>query len=269
MFVCLIDCFIKGNKKDKKSSSGKRSGSDVIQLTEDNFKSLVLESSDQWLVEFYAPWCGHCKNLAPEWEQAATELKGNVQLGAVDATVHANLAQKYGVQGYPTIKVFPAGKKGKAKDYNGPREASGIVNYANKLLEESDVPPALYELTDQSVFDDTCSGRKICVIMFVPHILDTGSSGRNDYIKTLESVAKSLRGKPLSFLWSEGGSQPSLEQSLEVTFGYPALVVLAKEKGVYGILRTSWSEKNIVSFVSGILGGRFDHIFNKTYIFLI
>lgn len=52
------------------------------------------------------------------------------QLGAVDATQATNLAQKYGVQGYPTIKAFPAGPKKKAQDYNGPREAAGIVDYA-------------------------------------------------------------------------------------------------------------------------------------------
>ena len=52
---------------------------DVIELTDSNFDSLVLNSEDMWLVEFYAPWCGHCKNLAPHWAQAASELKGKVR----------------------------------------------------------------------------------------------------------------------------------------------------------------------------------------------
>lgn len=52
---------------------------DVIELTDSNFDSLVLNSEDLWLVEFYAPWCGHCKNLAPHWAQAASELKGKVR----------------------------------------------------------------------------------------------------------------------------------------------------------------------------------------------
>jgi protein disulfide-isomerase A6 len=66
-----------------------------------------------------------CKNLAPEWARAATELKGKVKLGVVDATVHTQLAQRYGVQGFPTIKMFPSGKKnGQAEEYDGGRTSS-------------------------------------------------------------------------------------------------------------------------------------------------
>jgi protein disulfide-isomerase A6 len=69
----------------------------------------VLRSKDIWLVEFYAPWCGHCKSLEPEWNIAASKLKGQVRLGKVDATVETGLAQRFGVKGYPTIKVFEYG----------------------------------------------------------------------------------------------------------------------------------------------------------------
>ena len=66
-----------------------------------------------------------CKNLAPEWARAATELKGKVKLGVVDATVHTQLAQRYGVQGFPTIKFFASGSKtGEAEDYDGGRTSS-------------------------------------------------------------------------------------------------------------------------------------------------
>ena len=147
----------KAGKKGSSSSSGSKSGggsnssghgrkakadvSDVVQLNEANFNALVTDSTDHWLVEFYAPWCGHCKNLAPEWEEAAQRLAGSVKLGAVDATENGQLAQKYGVQGYPTIKLFPAGKKsGKPKDYQGPRDAAGIIEYGLRTLDEAGVP---------------------------------------------------------------------------------------------------------------------------------
>lgn len=77
-----------GGKSSSGSKSGSKDSKDVIELTDDNFDKLVLDSEDMWLVEFYAPWCGHCKNLAPQWASAASELKGKVKLGALDATVH-------------------------------------------------------------------------------------------------------------------------------------------------------------------------------------
>ena len=63
-------------------SSGSGGGDDdVIELTDANFDKLVMKSDDMWLVEFFAPWCGHCKNLAPHWKSAASKLKGKVKLG--------------------------------------------------------------------------------------------------------------------------------------------------------------------------------------------
>ncbi len=64
----------------------------MVELTDGNFEELVIKSDDMWLVEFFAPWCGHCKSLAPHWASAATALKGKVKLGALDATVHTVMA---------------------------------------------------------------------------------------------------------------------------------------------------------------------------------
>jgi protein disulfide-isomerase A6 len=63
------------------------SNSDVVKLTTSNFNKDVVNSADIWMVEFYAPWCGHCKQLTPQWEKAAKALKGIVKFGAVDMDV--------------------------------------------------------------------------------------------------------------------------------------------------------------------------------------
>jgi len=116
--------------------------SDVIKLTKDNFAELVLNSDHVWLVEFYAPWCGHCKSLAPAWDTAATNLKGIVKVGAVNGDEERELAGLYQIKGFPTIKLFPSEKKIKKGgvadktpvDYNGARSAPAIVNFAHSSL---------------------------------------------------------------------------------------------------------------------------------------
>lgn len=80
-------------------------------------------------VEFYAPWCGHCKNLANDWKKTAKALKGIVGVVAVDATQAQSLASKYGVQGFPTLKFFGEDKS-KPVDYNGGRDAASMVQFA-------------------------------------------------------------------------------------------------------------------------------------------
>eukprot|EP00596_Hydrurales_sp_CCMP1899_P005398 CAMPEP_0119038054 /NCGR_PEP_ID=MMETSP1177-20130426/6737_1 /TAXON_ID=2985 /ORGANISM="Ochromonas sp, Strain CCMP1899" /LENGTH=432 /DNA_ID=CAMNT_0007000125 /DNA_START=189 /DNA_END=1487 /DNA_ORIENTATION=- len=245
----------------KKTPGAKGGGSAVVELTDANFKALVMESTDHWLVEFYAPWCGHCKNLEPEWETAAKQLKGSVKLGKVDATIHSAIAQTYGVKGYPTIKMFQAGKKTpkSVKDYNGPRESAGIVDHALKTLDEAGVPPNIPQLTSQKVLNEQCGengdgGGKICVIMFLPHIYDSNSKQRQIYIDTLVKIASTFRGT-FSFLWSEGTAHQGIEDALQINNVYPTLAVMSAVKSVYAVQRVSWSDKNIKAFLNGVISG--------------
>jgi len=91
---------------------------DVVVLKERNFTT-VIENNRFVLVEFYAPWCGHCQALAPEYAAAATELKPDgVVLAKVDATIENELAHEYDVQGFPTVFFFVDGVH---KPYTGQR----------------------------------------------------------------------------------------------------------------------------------------------------
>ncbi|CAF0794506.1 unnamed protein product [Brachionus calyciflorus] len=102
---------------------------DVLEFTDSNFDSNILQH-DVALVKFYAPWCGHCKRLAPEFDKAAPILRQNdppVALVKVDCTVESKVCGRFGVNGYPTLKIFKNGQV--SADYNGPRDADGIVKY--------------------------------------------------------------------------------------------------------------------------------------------
>eukprot|EP00163_Fabomonas_tropica_P011890 TRINITY_DN2285_c0_g1_i1.p1 TRINITY_DN2285_c0_g1~~TRINITY_DN2285_c0_g1_i1.p1 ORF type:complete len:489 (+),score=191.04 TRINITY_DN2285_c0_g1_i1:245-1711(+) len=117
------------------ASSGVHARGPVAALTKDNFDHFI-GANPVTLVEFYAPWCGHCKRLEPEYNKAAELLGANedVALSKVDATEEPELAQEHGVRGYPTLKVFRKNKEGERKvsEYNGPRDAKGIAAYMEK-----------------------------------------------------------------------------------------------------------------------------------------
>lgn len=102
--------------------------SDVHQLKADSFKPFVKDNGIV-LAEFFAPWCGHCKALAPEYEEAATTLKEreDIKLAKIDCTEEATLCQEYGVEGYPTLKVF-RGLDRAPQPFSGPRKAQALVD---------------------------------------------------------------------------------------------------------------------------------------------
>ncbi|OLN86590.1 putative protein disulfide-isomerase [Colletotrichum chlorophyti] len=104
----------------------------VLQVDGKSYDRLIAKSNYTSIVEFYAPWCGHCQNLKPAYEKAAKNLNGLAKVAAVDCDDDANkpLCGQMGVQGFPTLKIVRPGKKpGKpiVEDYQGPRTATGIV----------------------------------------------------------------------------------------------------------------------------------------------
>ncbi|KAL1545987.1 protein disulfide-isomerase [Salvia divinorum] len=107
--------------------------SNVVVLTPANINEVVLDEKRDALVEFYAPWCGHCKSLAPIYEKVATafNLEEDVVIANLDADAHKELAEKYGISGFPTLKFFPKNNKA-GEDYNGGRDVDDFVTFINE-----------------------------------------------------------------------------------------------------------------------------------------
>eukprot|EP00128_Syssomonas_multiformis_P011731 Colp12_sorted_trinity150504_noHs@29888 len=233
-------------------------GKHVVTLTAANFEEKVLKSQDLYMVEFYAPWCGHCKNLAPEYASAAKKLKDQkVHLGAVDCTVEQSLCQQYGIQGYPTLKVFAAGSKGEPVDYQGGRTSGDIAAYLEDELAKNQAPPEVYEVTNQELFENECASKKICFVSVLPHILDTGAAGRNAYLATLRSLADKFKRKPFSYVWTEAGKYTALEEALGLGgFGYPAMAAVSAKKDKFVVLKGAFTEAAISDFIGRLLKGK-------------
>ncbi|KAK3407481.1 hypothetical protein EUGRSUZ_K03531 [Eucalyptus grandis] len=107
--------------------------SSVAVLTSDNFNEIVLDKTKDVLVEFYAPWCGHCKALAPTYEKVAAAFKSEdgVVIANLDADKYKDLGEKYGVSGFPTLKFFPKNNKD-GEEYDGGRDLDDFVNFINE-----------------------------------------------------------------------------------------------------------------------------------------
>ncbi|XP_046968446.1 protein disulfide-isomerase [Vanessa cardui] len=134
----------------------------VLVLSKANFDN-VIASNDFVLVEFYAPWCGHCKSLAPEYAKAATKLleeESPIKLAKVDATQEQDLAEFHKVKGYPTLIFF---KKGNPLEYSGGRQADDIVAW----LKKKTGPPAV-EVSSTEQAKELIASNNVVIFGFFP-----------------------------------------------------------------------------------------------------
>ncbi|GJJ70199.1 hypothetical protein EMPS_02548 [Entomortierella parvispora] len=199
--------------------------SNVIELTKETFKGVVSPDQEIILVDFYTPWCGHCKNLEPEFEKAAEELKkSDIPLAKVDCTEQSELCKDYEVTGYPTLKIF---KKGIPRDYKGTRKSEGtdgIISYVKKHA-----APPVTELTPETLPAFAASERVVVVA-----VLPKNSIMHED----VERIANYYRD---DFIFGEVETHPDVKA--------PGIVLYKKFDEGKNIYEGKFNDRSLVKFV--------------------
>jgi len=239
------------NAEEEEAEEDDGEPSAVVVLTDASFAEATA-TDDLWLIEFFAPWCGHCKKLAPEWKKASVELDGIVKIATVDATVNTAIANKYEVKSYPTIKYFSEGEE-LPYEFQGGFMASGIVSHAKAtLLDHNTKPKEVLELIGQAVFEEQCA--TLCLVAVLPHVLDSGVEGRNAYLSMISDQAKKYKLRDIGFVWSSAVDQTAMEDTLEMSGkGYPAMAVLNVKKARYIPFTSSFTPEGVAAFLGQVL----------------
>lgn len=120
------------NTQPKKPAGTPNPVGTSISLTAETFQRQVTQTQHPWFIKFYAPWCGHCQAMAPNWIQLGKEMKGKLNIGEVNCEVETRLCKDVHLRGYPTILFFRGGER---VEYDGLRGLGDFVEYAKKAID--------------------------------------------------------------------------------------------------------------------------------------
>ncbi|KXJ92949.1 thioredoxin-like protein [Microdochium bolleyi] len=232
-------------------------GSAVLDLIPDNFDKVVFESGKPTLVEFFAPWCGHCKTLAPVYEELAQSFANskNVQIAKVDADAERSLGRKYGVQGFPTLKWFD-GKSKEPQEYKGGRDLESLTKFVTensgvKVKRKLELPSEVNFLTDKT-FSETVGGDKDVIVAF--------TAPWCGHCKTLaptwETLARDFVNEPdvvIAKVDAEADNSKATAQAQGVT-SYPTIKFFPKGSKEGELYSGGRSEKDLIEFINSKAG---------------
>lgn len=196
-----------------------RAPSAVLELSE---RFLEVKDEGHWFVEFYAPWCGHCKRLAPVWEQLAHVVADEipqVRVAKLDATRFSSVTSELDIHGFPTLKYF---RNGQVMDYHGDRTKQALVDFVRKAY-----GPQVRPIYPEPRYFAARYQEHVAGGFFVLVSPDAEEENESQLSKAFSSVANDRFTKSF-FFSAKGSSLPS-----NVSFqGQPPLVLAIGTEGV-------------------------------------
>ncbi|XP_073502888.1 dnaJ homolog subfamily C member 10 [Phyllobates terribilis] len=223
----------------------------VVVLTPITFKKLVKgRSRDEiWMVDYYAPWCGPCQALMPEWKRMARHLSGLINVGSVDCQKYSALCSQEYVQAYPEIRLYPANRDNLNyyHTYNGWHRDS----YSLKTWGLSYLPKMATELTPES-FNEILTSKDHWLLDFYAPWCGPCRS----FAPEFEFVARLLKGKVKAGK-VDCQAYEQICQSADIR-AYPTVkffpYVGSKQKNVQGEHVDTRDAKEIVKVVTARIG---------------
>ncbi|KAK0390726.1 hypothetical protein NLU13_0229 [Sarocladium strictum] len=241
----------------------------VLSLTAHNFDKVVLESGKPTFVGFVAPWCGHCKKLAPVWDELAISLKGHeddIQIAKVDAESEPSLRKRFGIRAFPTLRYFD-GMGNEPQEYGSARDLESLTAF---IAEKTGIRPrerlgrhsSIRILTENTFYETVGRDQNVLVAFTAPWC-----GHCKKLAPTWEIVAASVandKSVVIANVDVESGSNKALARTFGVT-GYPTILWFpaGSKQGIkYSGQRT---KENFLDFVNQNAGtiGSLDNVVDE------
>eukprot|EP00980_Cylindrotheca_fusiformis_P001973 scaffold443_cov125-Cylindrotheca_fusiformis.AAC.22 len=180
----------------------------VVQLDKNSFPEAINDPANPlWFLKFYAPWCGHCKRMAPVLDRIAPKLQGQMAIGKIDCTSQTALCKQFKVRGYPTLKYSVDGD---INDYPAGRDEASILGFASKMSAPSIVTVGSYDEAMEYAKSETEEG--VIFLGFDPSHSEAAPSA---FYQVFSQVARRKQASG-HFLWLKPSDPDSIKSAAVV-----------------------------------------------------
>ena len=214
----------------------------VHTLTDESFESKVMQSTDMWMIEFMTSWCDVCKDMPRQWREALEIVEDDVKFGRLDTEKYPKIADRFGIDRYPTILIFPPEDKSKYEEYTDILDGDVMGRTALDKFESYTFVPNIPRLVSSSQLEDICDKKKmLCLVVRVK---------TEEEIEFLTPVIQEFADKRVSFLYTLADDHPDLISQFKVPES--GVLALYYNKQQYYIMSESFDEKGVTAFVKGV-----------------